>query len=235
MRVLVADDSSVTREVMQEFLREIAPEVELVAVGNGIEAYREMKQAPFDLLVLDIEMPEMDGKQLLRSMTVRMPVILVTYDPTFALESYDHGQVVDYLVKPVRFERFLQAYDKAERYRAADAPAPSLAPDDGDDQGIFVKEGYHLVRLDLDRVRYIEAMSDYIAFHVEDNRKHLVMMPMKEAISRLPKQFIRVHRSYIVNLRHVAVVEENAVVIGKKRISVSATHKEALMNGLRLF
>ena len=233
MRVLIADDSPVACEVLQMLLQNMEPAAAMTVVSNGMEAFRLLRRQPFDLLLLDIEMPEMNGKQLLRSLPPEIPVILITYDPSFALESYEYAQVIDYVVKPVQFDRLLQALNKVRGLRADSAlpvPEATLA-----DEGIFVKEGYHLTQLDLAQVYFVEAMSDYIAFHVSGGRKHLVMMPLKEAIGKLPAHFVRVHRSYIVNLRHVSVVEDNAVVMNGRRIPVSVTYKAGLMSALKLF
>ncbi|SDJ96874.1 DNA-binding response regulator, LytR/AlgR family [Catalinimonas alkaloidigena] len=227
MNVLIVDDSPVACEIIREFVADAEPSAQVIVAHNGVSAYKILSEQAISLMFLDIEMPEMDGMELLDAIEHPIPTILVTHREEFALESYQY-EVVDYLVKPVKYSRFLKAYQKAKRNFL-----PKLEKRENSD--IFVKEGYNLVRLNLEEVLYVEAMSDYIAFHTSQGKKHLVMMTMRDATQKLPEHFLRVHRSYIVNCRKIDVIEDNGITINKQHIPVSNTYKDTLMQYLKVF
>ncbi len=226
MRCLVVDDEALSRAFMEHF---IARHDALELVGScesAIEAANLMKREAVDLIFLDVEMPEMSGMELIESLTNRPQIVLVTAKEEYAVEAFD-VDVADYLLKPVKYARFLKAVERAERQaRLARATAAS--------ECVFIKTEGRLVKLDLTLVRWIEAQGDYVMIHTDDKR-YLVHSTMKGMQDRLPaRDFARVHRSYIVRLDRIADIANASIVIDRSVIPIGASFKEELFTRLKL-
>ncbi|MBL7964865.1 MAG: response regulator transcription factor [Flavobacteriales bacterium] len=224
MRILIADDDPLSAGLLQHHLGKVAPTAQLTHVTDGLAAQEMLRSSSFDLLFLDLQMPGMDGRELLALGGVLPPVIIVTGDPDFALGAYAYD-VVDYLVKPVTFERFALAWRKAAERKAA---APARVPG-----SVFVRAGSDIVRIALGEVRYVKSESNYVRF-VLDGREVTSLMNMKDLERKLPPTFVRVHRSYFVNLRHVEKLDAQDVKIGRDLIPVSDTYRPELLKRLDL-
>lgn len=194
-----------------------------------------------DLLLLDIEMPELSGLDLVRLLPQPAPaVILVTSHRDFAVEAFDL-RVVDYLIKPVNFTRFHQAITRAiaqrETPREAKPPRPeatAMLPEPGSsDQNLFVKINNRMVRLNFDEVLFIEALSTYSVL-VTATQKHIVYATLKSLEERVPfGHFQRVHRSYIVNTQRIEVIEDNMLRLGPYEVPVGKSYLESFHRSLR--
>ncbi len=223
MKCLVVDDEALSRTFMEHF---IAKHGGLELVGScesAREAADVLKREPVDLLFLDIEMPEMNGLELVRSLERCPQIILVTARKEYALEAFEVA-VTDYLLKPVRYTRFLQAVERAERQIRLARQASGH---------VFIRTEGRYVKLDLATVQWIEAEGDYVLMHTDTGR-HLVHSTMKAMAERLPDDaFVRVHRSYIVRLDRVGDVAATSLTIEGKVIPIGASYKEDLHRRLR--
>lgn len=191
-----------------------------------------------DLLLLDIEMPELSGLALMRELAAPRPaVIIVSGHRDFAIEAFDL-HVADYLLKPVEYKRFEEAVRQFQQRRPAPAvpapvlpePTPDLVPDGHD---LFVKVNNRLVRLNFDEVLYIEAMSTYSTL-VTAKQKFIVHYTLKSIAERLPfAHFRRVHRSYIVNTQLIDSIEDNVLLLAGHEVPLAKSYQDELLHGLR--
>lgn len=226
MRCVIVDDEPLAVDILRDYIARV-PFLEWAgSFSNGLDALAFLQQGGIDLLLLDINMPELTGLQLLRSLPHPPRVILTTAHAEYALEGYEHD-VVDYLLKPIEFERFLRAVNKARS-----APAPGHGEHHAE-RMVLLKSGTRLHHVRLADIRHARAEGNYVAF-VTPEREMLSLMTMVEAVAFLAgADFLRVHRSFIVNLRHVELVEEDTVVVGGRRIPVADAYRAALIRALR--
>jgi DNA-binding LytR/AlgR family response regulator len=195
---------------------------EVHVVHSGSEALAALRKGGIDLLISDVHMPGLSGPELLATLGSTVPVIIVSGDRDFAVESYRYN-VVDYLLKPVDFAAFAQAWNKVlER----SAPQPGAS-------SVFVRAGADIVRIDLDEVRFIRSDSNYVRFVLAD-KEVTSLMNLKDLERKLPAGFVRVHRSYIVNLRHVDKLDSQDIKIGRALVPVSDSYREELLKRLSL-
>ncbi|MEZ5016856.1 MAG: LytTR family DNA-binding domain-containing protein [Flavipsychrobacter sp.] len=225
LKVLIADDEPIARDILMEYVSKM-PMLELVGVcANAIEAFSKLNTLTVDLLLLDINMPEMTGVDLLRALKNPPMVIFTTAYAEYAVESYELN-AVDYLLKPISFERFVQAINKAVdlKTEASSSNKQTSA------NTIFVKSEGKLVKVELDKLLYIEGVKDYVKLWQEENYL-LVLSTMKNMESLLEKYeyFLRVHKSYIINLLHVTEVEGNMLRMGKHTALIGNTYKEGVL------
>jgi len=229
MKCLIIDDDPVICDMLSHYLEKIE-EVEFsLKAHNGIDALNLLNHQQFDFILLDLELPELSGPELLKSIETKLPVILITSSEDFALQSYEYN-VVDYLLKPIEFTRFYRAVIKVKNLLQTQKPLHSA---DEKKNEVFVKDGHNLVKVNLDEVLYLEAESNYISIKTP-SRSLLTLVSMKKMEESLPEHFIRTHRSYIVNLHKIDKIENNAIIIGKTIIPVSSSYKETLMKRLNL-
>lgn len=223
LRCMIVDDDEFSRAVLEHYVARHKG-LELVAsCPDAIEAVNRLRDTTVDLLFLDVEMPEMTGLELAQRLATGPPVILVTSKEEYALEAFD-AEVVDYLLKPVEYARFLKAVARAEQSRQE-------APVNAD--YAFIKVDGRLVKLNLPTVQWIEAQGDYVLIHTPD-RDHLVLSTMKGIQKKLPDaHFVRVHRSYIVRIDQIDNVEDTTLVVGRKVIPIGASYRNRLLNQIR--
>jgi len=203
---------------------------------NPVEAAEALRTRPVDLLFLDVEMPLLSGIDLLRTLQHPPLVVLITSSKDYAVQAFEQA-VVDYLVKPVSYPRFLQAAQKALKMaqRPPSAGADAIEAPAPDADFTFVKVDSKLVRVAFDDVRYVEALGDYVHI-VTGQSKLIVYSTMKAVEEKFPaSRFVRVHRSFIVNVNHIQALEDNAVVVEKKHISVGQTYLRDVLQRLNKF
>ena len=226
-RILIADDDALTAEVLEQHCGKLLPDAEIVLAADGTEALRQIRAGSLDLVLLDLDLPGINGRELLEATDPGCPVIIVTGDPSFAVEAFRFN-VVDYLVKPVSFERLAQAWRKVEARGET-----SGERGESDKDLVFVRTGQEIVRLRLSEVRYVKSDSNYVRF-VLDGREISSLMNLKDLEAKLPSTFVRVHRSYIINLAHVEKLDTMDVKIGRDLIPVSETYRQDLIRRLDL-
>jgi two-component system LytT family response regulator len=228
LRCLIVDDEPLARNLLTEYVKKL-PYLELVdACSNPLAALEALKKNTIDLLFLDIQMPEITGITLLKTLQKKPLVILTTAYSEYALESYDLD-VVDYLLKPITFDRFLRAVDKAsQRTNTASAPATTTdKPGAEITPYVFVKDGTKLVKIRWDDILYVEGLKDYVTIHTK-TQKVVTLQRLKLLETQLPAdRFIRIHHSYIVALNAIDTVHKGEVQIGNTFIPISDSYKKA--------
>jgi DNA-binding LytR/AlgR family response regulator len=195
--------------------------------SDGVEASGVLNKTDIDLVFLDIEMPGMTGYELIKSLTNPPEIILITAKKEHAAEAFEY-RVTDYLVKPITYPRFLQAISRVKEN------LEGLENNKSKSTELYVRTDSKIVKVSFNDVTYIEALADYIMIFTNNN-KYIVHSTMKGFQSRLPSdQFVRVHRSYIVNKDKIESIENLFIVINKKFIPIGASYKDDFMKKLNL-
>ncbi|HXD76965.1 MAG TPA: LytTR family DNA-binding domain-containing protein [Puia sp.] len=224
-RCLVVDDEPLAIGIVVDYLRRMGI-TGILTAANGVEAFRLLQQQTVDLLFLDIHMPQLTGFDLLKSLPRRPLVVVTTAYRDYAVEGFE-WEVLDYLVKPFAFSRFLLTMEKAGRaLQAAGEPQP-------EEKGyIFLKTDRQWTRIPIDSIRYIESLKDYIRVFTTGGN-YICHQPLSEITARLPaERFIRVHRSYTLALDKIDQVREHFAYIGAAVIPVSRAHRQELYRHL---
>ena len=236
LNCIAVDDEPLALDLVCAFIEQ-TPFLKLVGrYGSGVEALRGLHEmTDVDVAFLDIQMQELNGLELARVLGARAPrIVFTTAFPQYALESYK-VDALDYLVKPFNYEEFLRAATRALNYvqltqASQEAPAAaSVAPAQPEEDHIFLKVEYQLVRIALDDILYVEGLKDYVKVHLRSTPKALLsLMSLKSMEDRLPgRRFLRIHRSFIVALDKIEAVRRLTVQIGNLTIPVGDQYKEA--------
>jgi len=218
MNCIIVDDEPGARKLLEEYIEDI-DFLQLVGKAeNPLKANALLSSQQIDLLFLDVNMPKMSGIEFLRSLPVVPPTILTTAYTEYAIEGFELN-VLDYLVKPISFERFLKACNKARDYQQSAATA----------QYFFVKCDGRIEKVQYDELIYVEAMLNYIVLHT-DTRKLIVHLTMKAISEQLPsRQFIKIHKSTIINADKVKSIDGNEVDLGKCKVVISQSLQESVI------
>lgn len=227
MNCLIVDDDFASRSIIKELIP-LVPSLELIAsCESAMEAVQVLKDEPIDLIFLDINMPEMSGLDLIKSLREKPQIILITGNDKYATDAFNLD-VADYILKPVDKARFFQAVDKAQ------SRFDQLSGNRDVKDYIFVKKDGVILKVMLKQIINIEAMADYIVIHT-DNGKYHALSTMHGIESRLPKRdFVRVHRSHIISLHKLEAIEEGTAILGDKMIPIGNTYKQRLYRTINL-
>lgn len=232
MNCIVVDDDKMSRVLIEEFVGK-SDGINLTgSFSNAIDAINAIKlDDSIDLIFLDIEMPQMTGIDFLNRLDNPIQVIIISSREKYALNAFDYD-VTDYLLKPITYSRFYKAVDKAlTRYRKEKLNSESK-------DEIFVKKGSSLVRIKFDEILWIEALENYVILNTL-TEKMTIHFTMKAIEKKLPsKKFIRIHRSFIVNMSKISVIQDNGVEIKVKNevvtIPIGKSYKDQLMKDINL-
>ena len=210
MRCIIVEDEPLARNLLEQYIQKVPYLDLLYSFSNPLEALDFLHNNPVDILISDIQMPELTGISLLKVLPVKPLIILTTAYPEYALEGYELD-VMDYLLKPITFERFLQAIEKAKSrtqvIKQAVQDATPVKP------FIFVKDRTKLVKVKLDDIIYVEGLKDYIIIYTKD-RRIVPLQTLKSFENQLPAhQFIRIHNSYIVSFDAIEAIDKEKVQI----------------------
>jgi DNA-binding LytR/AlgR family response regulator len=228
IRCIAVDDEPLALELLTDNISKV-PFLKLVGTcANPIELMDLLQRQEADLLFLDIQMPGMTGMQFLQGVSQRPMVILVTAYEKHALEAFGLD-VVDYLVKPVAFERFLKACNKARelnQLRKGTASAPGAETPGY----FFVPADYSLLKVETAEIVMVEGLKDYVKIHLKGNAKPIITRMSMKSIEDLlpPQQFVRVHRSYIIAIAHISSVRKTSVFIGEHEIPIGESYREVV-------
>lgn len=224
LKIAIADDEPIARDIMEAYVSKM-PDLQLVGLcQNAPEVFELLTKEEVDVLLLDINMPEITGIELLKTLRNPPMVIFTTAYSEYAVESYELN-AVDYLVKPIPFERFVKAIHKAQE---AIKPAPAQpSPEKKEDAHVFVKSEGKLVKLDIEEVIYVEGMKDYVKIWTTAQPViiHSTLKNMEEQLSKYAG-FLRVNKSYIVHLSKVTELEGNMIHLGEYTVIIGTTYRD---------
>lgn len=225
-KCIIVDDEPAAHYVLANYIKQ-NPQLELVFQGyNGIEAMNYLRENPVDLMFLDINMPEISGMELLKILPTHPKTILTTAYSEFALESYDYG-VIDYLLKPIYFPRFLKAIDRFFGTENNKSKTEEII------NTVSVKVDGYFIEIELDQLLFAQSFGNYVKLHTT-KRTYLASITTTELEKCLPeKSFMRIHKSYIVALDKIDSTEKDFVLIKNERIPIGITYKRELTDRLK--
>jgi len=230
MTCIAVDDEPLALELMETYISQV-PGLELKETfTDAISAWGYLQRNPIDLIFLDIQMPDITGIQLARSLNRRQPmVIFTTAYSKYAVDGFN-VDAVDYLLKPFEFSRFLEAIKKAKEYKDLhDAGANAT-----EDPAIFVKSDYQNLRISTKDILYIEGFDDYIRIHLDNGKSIFTLMSLKSILEKLPEnEFIRIHRSYIVSIRKIQRIYNQMVLLGEKELPIGKSYVDTVKSLLK--
>lgn len=196
---------------------------------DAVSGAEFLKNTPIDLLFIDINMPDITGIDLVRSLSVKPMVIFTTAYKNFAFEGFEL-EAIDYILKPIDFKRFEKAVDKAVdyyQYKAKPITEPA-------DESLYVYSEYRMVKVDLNAIEYIESMEDYIKIHVANAKTILTLMPLKKVLEKLPAdKFQRIHRSYVVPVNKIRSIQNRKVKLTDVELPVSESYLDFVRNWMK--
>lgn len=227
LRCLIVDDKPLAIDVLADYAAKV-PFFELIATTtNPVEGLNIMREQNIDLVFLDIQMPELTGLQFIKIAGKKAMIVLTTAYTEYALDGFEHD-VIDYLLKPIAFERFYRAAEKAYRYHEQgdkqpheNNTRPAQVP-----EFLFVKTEHRILKLNTRDILYVEALQNYVSLNTINGRV-MSLQPLKKIEEQLPRsEFIRVHKSFIVSLRHISAVERGRIYIGDTVIPVGDSYRD---------
>ncbi|HEY4196406.1 MAG TPA: LytTR family transcriptional regulator DNA-binding domain-containing protein [Mucilaginibacter sp.] len=226
IRCIIIDDKPLAIDILADYAKKIFF-LELVATAtNPIEGLSIIREQKIDLVFLDIQMPELTGLQFMKIAGKQCKVILTTAYSEYALDGFEND-VIDYLLKPIAFDRFYRAAEKALQLIGNGQEQGTLKPTDRQPlEYLFVKTEHRIQKVNLKDVLFIEGLQNYISIHTNTERI-LSLQPLKKMEEALPeKEFVRVHKSYIVALRHITAIERSRIFIGDAVIPVGDSYRD---------
>lgn len=224
LKVGIIDDEVLARKVLEDYCAKLDKLEVVLSTGNPLEFVNFTQQNDLDLIFLDIEMPELNGMEILRSMIKSPKVILTTAYSEYALESYDYG-VVDYLLKPIKIERFLKAINKVS---ASEIVQPEK---DRGSEELQIKHDGMPVNISLKSILYIQSFGNYLKVFT-DARMYLISETLINITAQLSKSFQRTHKSYIANLDRVTKATRTHLLIENNKVPISAMYKVSVLEKL---
>jgi DNA-binding LytR/AlgR family response regulator len=247
LRTLVVDDEPLAHELLEKYIA-MTPELELAGhCWDVMDAFRTLHKQPVDLLLLDIKMPDINGIEFLKKLKDAPMVIFTTAYSEYAIESYELN-AVDYLLKPFSYERFRKAVNKAMELQfgpknAITNPTETLNENSaekthGINNVLFVRSEGKLIKIELDKLIYVEGLKDYLQLYIGKDRIIIygTMKNLEDQLKEIPS-FLRVNKSYIINIQHITEVAGNVIKLGGISVPIGKTYREKIhshLNGFKL-
>lgn len=222
-KTVVIDDEPLARKLLEEYIKK-DPELLIVeSFSDSVQGLQYLQQNPVDILFLDIQMPDLTGLSLLKLLDQKPVTILSTAYSEYALDGYEF-EVADYLLKPVVYDRFVAAIQKAKK-RVSSANQESTL--NTKDNTLFVKDGTKLVKVNLNEILYFEGLKDYVSIYTK-GQKIVSLQRMKNLETILPKEkFLRIHHSYIVALDWIQIIHKDMIEIHGTQIPIGETYRKS--------
>ena len=226
IKCVAIDDEPLALKQISNYI-ERTPDLELIgALNNAIEAYDFIEKHDVDLLFVDINMPELSGMDFAKSLNEKLGVIFTTAYSEYAIEGFKVN-AIDYLLKPIGYDSFKSAVKKAQkRLGQVNKEKEEI---EGSDDYLYLKSEYKLIRIELKSIKYIEGMREYVRIHLSDQKPVITLLSFKKLMDKLPSNhFMRVHRSYIVNLKKITTIERSRIIFDDDvRIPISDQYKDS--------
>lgn len=235
-RCIVVDDEPLARELMRNHIEKLE-NFEIVAeCGDAMKALVSLRSHPVDLMFLDIQMPQITGLEFLKTLRNRPKVIITTAYREYALEGFDLD-VVDFLLKPITFERFLKAVNKYYQESTEELslnPANVVLSSGNEEAFIYVRENKRVIKVHLDEINYIEGLSEYIQIYT-DKKKIITKSSLGHMEEKLPDTgFLRIHKSYIVALSKIEAFTANSIEVSGKELPIGRSYKNSVLEILQV-
>lgn len=221
---MIVEDEPHAMQLLDDYINKI-PFLQLESkCYDAMSAVAFLRSQTVDVIFLDINMPLLTGIEMAAMISKEQKIIFTTAYSEYALDSFEY-HVVDYLLKPITFKRFMQAINKLQSFMQADTAAVDYVETTATQDYLFVKSGKQVHKIQYTDIYFLEALKEYIAIHTF-KEKILVYKRMKEVAESLPAQFVRIHNSYIVNIQHIKNIDSNMVWVQEQRLPVSNSYRE---------
>nr|WP_299343777.1 LytTR family DNA-binding domain-containing protein [Allomuricauda sp.] len=242
IKCIIIDDEPLAIGVLKSYCEDLG---EIHVVGtftNPFEATTLISRERIDLVFLDIEMPQINGIDFIKSIDHKPHFVFTTAYPQYAIQGFDLN-AVDYLVKPIPFVRFIKAVNRVKKLmelnsfsaRSIDNVSPSSGQAGQATNFLFVKSDYESVKITMDEIKYIQGLKDYLKIHTLQAKPILTLMSFKEIQTKLPpEQFVRVHKSFVVNIGRIMSIQRSKIIIDDIRIPIGDSFKESFFQRLGL-
>ncbi|NND32134.1 MAG: response regulator transcription factor [Saprospiraceae bacterium] len=224
MKCLIVDDDQLICDLLEHFCSKADEIGSVTTTNSGFESVNLINQNTFDVIFLDYNLPDITGKEILPLVPDATAVVMITSNKEFAATAYNYDKIVDYLVKPFDFTRFFRSVQQAQKF---------LSETHKDPDHLFVRDGTKLTKIQLSQILYCKSEANYVAI-VSSSRRVLTLMTLKDLVRKLPRNFQRVHRSYIVNIGKVDSIEGGALRVGQQKIPVSSSYEKELLEKINL-
>ena len=235
MNCIIIDDEATSRTIIGELCSSYKNLNVVEVFSNAIEAIKYLNQNKTDLIFLDIHMPDFNGFDFIRTLKDPPYIILTTADAEFAIQAFEYDCIVDYLVKPIKPERFKKSIQKVEGKLNEEVTAATTNKEKqqtGDD--FYININKRLIKIDIQSIFLVQAKGDYIYLKT-DNKNYTVHSTLKKIEEKLPDHmFLKIHRSFIININKIIDIEDNSVLIEKDVVPVSRSNRPELMKRLNL-
>lgn len=238
MNCIIIDDEAAARAIINHFCSSFDSLNVVEEFPNAIQAIKFLNQNEIDLIFLDIHMPDFNGIDFIQTLKNPPKIVLTTSDANFAIQAFEYDCIVDYLVKPIASERFTKAIQKVNNsvtksyVEDANSSNENIETTSGND--LYVNIDRRLIKIDIPSIYLVEAKGDYIQIKTED-KNYTVHSTLKKIEEKLPIDlFLKVHRSFIINIKKIIDIEDNSVLIKKDVIPVSRSNRPELMKRLNL-
>ncbi|WP_240723632.1 LytTR family DNA-binding domain-containing protein [Flavobacterium sp. J27] len=238
IKAIIIDDEPLAIEILKKYADTIDNLDVIQTFTNPIEAIRFIAENTIDLIFLDIEMPMINGVDLVESLSVKPNIIFTTAFPQYAVDGFNLD-AVDYLLKPISYKRFLKSINKIYNgsfpQQEEILETNSIFTNSSENKFIFIKSDYENIKITIQDIKYIEGLKDYLKIHLTNGKSVLTLSNFSNILEKINhKDFIRVHNSYVVNLNHIKSIQKNRIVIDASRIPISETYKKDFFEKIKL-
>lgn len=238
MNCIIVDDETAARTIVSHLCSQVDNLDVIDEFPNALQAIKFLNKNDIDVIFLDIHMPDFTGFDFIDSLKNPPRIVLTTSDKNFAIEAFEYDCIVDYLVKPITLPRFLKAVQKVESFKApvvaAKVPVKNKDAEASTEKEMYINIDRRLIKIEFDKIYLIEAKGDYILVKTED-KNYTVHSTLKKIEEKLPDSlFLKVHRSYIINIKKIIDIEDNSVLIARDVVPISRSNRPELMKRLNL-
>lgn len=240
LNCIIVDDETAARTIVAHLCSQVDDLEVIEEFPNALQAMKFLNKNEIDLIFLDIHMPDFTGFDFIETLKNPPKIVLTTSDRNFAIEAFEYDCIVDYLVKPITLPRFIKAMKKVQSFKTPIAPTPktpsvpTTTEGASTDKEMYVNIDRRLIKIEFDKIYLIEAKGDYILIKTED-KNYTVHSTLKKIEEKLPEVlFLKVHRSYIINIKKIIDIEDNSVLIARDVVPISRSNRPELMKRLNL-
>ncbi len=232
LNCVITDDEPIARDILEEYAKMI-PGLNIIAkCRNAVETLEVLRHNSVDVLFTDIHMPGITGLDFIRSLKEPPAIIITTAYPNYAIDGFDID-AIDYLLKPISIDRFLRAINKVYRRLETEETAEKPVAPTAEKTFFFIKSNADLVKISYDAIQYIEGLENYVRIHCED-KSIISFTTMKHMVDLLSRHgFLRIHRSYIINLSKVTSVQNHSFKIGNTELAIGKSYRKSVAEVLK--
>lgn len=238
MNCIIIDDEAAARTIMTHLCSQVENLDVIEEFPNALSAMKFLRKNDIDLIFLDLHMPDFSGFDFIETLRNPPKIVLTTSDRNFAIEAFEYDCIVDYLLKPITLPRFLKSIEKVQKKEVTPSLKKEIAPSSSvvsaPEKEMYVNIDRRLVKIEFEHIYLIEAKGDYVLIKTEQ-KNYTVHSTLKKIVEKLPESlFLKVHRSYVINISKIIDIEDNSVLIEKNVIPISRSNRPELMRRLNL-